>query len=560
MTKKIYRSIVLVSFLTFILTTALIMGFLYEYFNRISEEQLVNETEIAAEAINSMHGDEESMHSYLEKIGSSDKFRITIIAQNGDVIYDNEADITKMENHSNRPEFKQAKSHGFGKARRSSKSLMTVQNYYAIELSNKDVLRLSVQVHTVLSLLLGMIQPLIFIGIAIVIIALLMAMSISKRIVEPLNEIDMDLPFDSDAYEEIGPLLERIRDQRERMDYQEDELLKKRNEINMIFEHMNEGIILLDDKNMIININARAEKIMHSSDSIGKNIIEINRTMDLQNAIKDVKDYKEEKSLVINIDDLIYKVSISRIIHDGKFEGLELMFLDITEQEEAQEIRREFTANVSHELKTPVHILSGYSELLKNGMVSPGDIPEIAEKINEETAHMSRLIQDITELSALDEGGSGGHIEEIDLHDVSEHLAREYRGYADEHDVILNFSGIPAIIHGRYNLVEEIIKNLIENAIKYNNPGGHVFVETGIDDEHPFVKVTDDGIGIPEADQQRVFERFYRVDKSHSGKRKGTGLGLSIVKHASEEMHASITLKSQPKKGTEITVTFPDLV
>lgn len=560
MTKKIYRSIVLVSFLTFILTMALIMGFLYEYFNRISRQQLVNETEIAAEAINNMQGDEESVHSYLEKIGSGDKFRITLIAGNGKVIYDNEADITKMENHSRRPEFQQARAHGSGSARRSSKSLMTVQNYYAIELSNGRVLRLSVEVHTVLSLLLGMIQPLIFIGIAIVIIALLMAMSLSKRIVEPLNEIDMDLPFDSDAYEEISPLLERIRDQRERMDYQEDELLKERNEINMIFEHMNEGIVLLDDRNVVININERAEKIMHSSHSIGKNIIEINRTMDLQNAIRDVKDYKEDKSIVINLDDLIYKVSISRIIHDGKFEGLELMFLDITEQEEAQEIRREFTANVSHELKTPVHILSGYSELLKNGVVSSDDIPEIAEKINAETAHMSRLIQDITELSALDEGASGTHIEELDLRDIAQHVVSEYSGYADEHDVTLNFSGIPAIIRGRYNLVEEIIQNLIENAIRYNNPGGHVFVETGISDEHPFIKVTDDGIGIPEADQQRVFERFYRVDKSHSGKRKGTGLGLSIVKHASEAMHAVINLKSQPDKGTEITVTFPDLL
>lgn len=550
MTKKIFQSILLVAGCVLLASLLIIMGFLYDYFGGVEENQLRDELSLAAAAV------EDGGTDYLSQL-TADRCRLTWIAADGSVLYDTKTNAESLENHASRAEVSQALATGTGESTRYSSTLMEKTMYYAQRLDDGTVLRISISRATVGMIAVGMIQPLLIVLIVALILSGLLARRLSRRIVDPLNSLDLEHPLDNDAYEELSPLLKRIHHQHVEIQTQLRELREKTDEFTQITGSMREGLVLLDEHGSILSINAAAQALFGAdAQCVGRDFLTIERSHEISAAIQAAvadghSEVRAERA------GRVYQFDISRITSDGKFLGTVILAFDITEQEFAERNRREFTANVSHELKTPLQGIIGSAELIENGMVKPEDLPRFVGHIHAEAARLVTLIDDIIRLSQLDEGDAMP-TEPVDLLAVSQEAAENLHDAAAARNVTVSVTGQPAVLPGVRRLIYEIAYNLCDNAIKYNRDGGRVDVTVAADAGGSSITVADTGIGIAPEHQGRVFERFYRVDKSHSKASGGTGLGLSIVKHAVQYHHGRIELESTPGTGTTIRVVFPN--
>ena len=550
MTKKIFQSILLVAGAVLLASLLIIMGFLYSYFGGVEENQLRDELSLAAAAV------EDGGTDYLSQL-TAERYRLTWIAADGSVLYDTKTDAESLENHASRAEVSQALATGTGESTRYSSTLMEKTMYYAQRLTDGTVLRISISRATVGMIAVGMLQPLLLVLIVALILSGMLAKRLSRRIVDPLNSLDLEHPLDNDAYEELSPLLKRIHRQHVEIQMQLRELREKTDEFTQITGSMREGLVLLDEHGSILSINAAAQALFGAdAQCVGRDFLTIERSHEISAAIQAAAadghcEVRAERA------GRVYQFDISRTTSDGKFLGTVILAFDITEQEFAERNRREFTANVSHELKTPLQGIIGSAELIENGMVKPGDLPRFVGHIHAEAARLVTLIDDIIRLSQLDEGDAMP-TEPVDLLAVSQEAAENLHDAAAARDVTVSVTGQPAVLPGVRRLIYEIVYNLCDNAIKYNRDGGRVDVTVAADAGSSSITVADTGIGIAPEHQARVFERFYRVDKSHSKASGGTGLGLSIVKHAVQYHHGRIELESTPGTGTIIRVVFPN--
>ena len=550
MTKKIFQSILLVAGCVLLASLLIIVGFLYDYFGGVEKNQLRDELSLAAAAV------EDGGTDYLSQL-TVDRYRLTWIAADGSVLYDTKTNAESLENHASRAEVSQALATGTGESTRYSSTLMEKTMYYAQRLDDGTVLRISISRATVGMIAVGMIQPLLIVLIVALILSGLLARRLSRRIVDPLNSLDLEHPLDNDAYEELSPLLKRIHHQHVEIQTQLRELREKTDEFTQITGSMREGLVLLDEHGSILSINAAAQALFGAdAQCVGRDFLTIERSHEISAAIQAAaadghSEVRAERA------GRVYQFDISRTTSDGKFLGTVILAFDITEQEFAERNRREFTANVSHELKTPLQGIIGSAELIENGMVKPEDLPRFVGHIHAEAARLVTLIDDIIRLSQLDEGDAMP-TEPVDLLAVSQEAAENLHDAAAARNVTVSVTGQPAVLPGVRRLIYEIVYNLCDNAIKYNRDGGRVDVTVAADAGGSSITVADTGIGIAPEHQARVFERFYRVDKSHSKASGGTGLGLSIVKHAVQYHHGRIELESTPGTGTTIRVVFPN--
>lgn len=550
MTKRIFCSICFVAVIVFLASVILFMGVLYEHFSNVEQAQLKMQTNLAAQGVTN-EGIE-----FFRDLKVAD-YRISWIDANGNVLYDSKSDIAEMENHLEREEVKEAIAKGYGESRRYSSTLMEHSFYCAQKLADGTVLRLSISQHSIFVLLLGMSQPVCVIFAIALILSIVLAVRVSKKIVKPLNEIDLDNPLKNEGYDELSPFLRRIDSQQRQLLRQQDEILQKENELDTIVSSMNEGMVLLNPKGKIISINPAAGKLLSArADCIGMDMLSLCRKLDLQEILSNALQ-GEQGERIISFSEETYQVDANPIVSENTVKGAALFFFNITEKENAEQMRREFTANVSHELKTPLHSISGYAELLKNDMVKENDRIPFAGKIYAEAQRMIRLVEDVISLSHLDEGAADMKFEETDLYELAQKAVQSLEPEADAACISLEVSGISAVVNGIPRLLYSIIYNLCDNAIKYNSEHGKVIVSVENEKNTVVLSVQDTGIGIAPEHQERIFERFYRVDKSHSKEVGGTGLGLSIVKHAAKIHNAKLEVKSSVGKGTTVIVTFP---
>ena len=549
MTKRIFRATLLVGVAVLIASLALVMGVLYSYFGRVQESQLRDELSLAAVGV------EKNGTDYLAEL-QSDQYRITWLRADGVVMYDTQVDAETMENHAQRQEVRQALATGEGESSRYSSTLLQKTVYYAKLLPDGTVLRLSAVRVTAGVLVLNMLQPILLVLAAALILSGVLASRLARRITEPLNRLDLEHPLENDTYEELAPLLRRMEHQRRQIDQQIGELRQRSEEFDQITGSMNEGLVLLDEAGAILSINPAARRLLDADeDCVGQDFLTVDRDVTMSDALRQAaeqghSEFRGERN------GREYQFDVTRIQMEGRTAGTVLLVFDVTERAFAERNRREFTANVSHELKTPLQGIIGSAELLENGMVKQEDVPRFVGHIRAEAQRLVTLIGDIIRLSQLDEG-EAMPTEPVELLAVAREAAENLRSAAEAKHVTVDVTGQPATIPGVRRLLYEIVFNLCDNAIKYNNEGGRVEVEVAQEGASAAVTVRDTGIGIPPEHQSRVFERFYRVDKSHSKASGGTGLGLSIVKHAVQYHHGTIQLKSEVGKGTEIRVTFP---
>ena len=534
----------------FTASLAIVMGILYGYLSGSRTEQLKIETDMCAGGV------EAGGMDYINSLDTSG-WRLTWIAEDGTVLYDSETDSSQMENHNEREEVKEARKNGYGESVRYSTTLTERQMYCAKLLDDGTVLRLSDSQYTWWTILLSMMQPILFIVTVAVAISLLLAFRLSKNIVKPLNSLNLDSPLENSAYPELEPLLSRLAAQQHQLKLQASELERKRNEFLTATGNMMEGIVLLSDKGELLSINAAASRLLGVSPyCVGKDILLLNNSYEMQELVhRALSGEHTETTLPVGGSD--YQINATPVMSDGKVAGAALVIFDVTEKEKAEQIRREFTANVSHELKTPLQSISGCAELLSNGMVKPGDVPEFSHRIYSESQRLISLVEDIIGLSRLDEGAEDMQRTNVDLHKLAETAIDSLSNAAKEAGVALELCGDGAEVYGIPQLLGTIVYNLCDNAIKYNRRGGSVTVTTENGAGGVTLTVSDTGIGIPKDQQDRIFERFYRVDKSHSKDVGGTGLGLSIVKHAALLHNATVTVDSTPGAGTTFTVFFP---
>ncbi len=549
MKKHIFRSICLATMAVFLASLALIMGVLYNYFSSVQMKGLETETYIVSKAV------EANKEAYLQDI-SDGEYRITWIAKDGTVLFDNKASSAEMENHLEREEIKEALKNGTGQSARYSTTLTDRQLYCARKLADGSVLRLSATHLSWWALMVSMLQPItIVIGIALV-LSVFLAYRLANRIVKPLNELDLNASNNQKVYQELSPLLNRIADQKRQLHFKEIELKRKKKEFDTATENMDEGIILLGENGNVLSINHAASRILKISRyCIGKDLLIFNNTFEIQELLRAAAN-GEHTEKVVEIDGRDYQFNATPIITDGKVSGIALIVFDITEKEKAETARREFTANVSHELKTPLQNISGSAELLASGMVKPEDVQGFAHNIFTESKRMISLIEDIIQLSHLDEQTQAYPFEKTDLFELAKLTHRNLLPVAQSKGITFTLSGEKAEINGNESLLCEIMYNLCDNAIKYNQAGGSVTMRVAKNEDKVILSVEDTGIGIEPEEQERIFERFYRVDKSHSKEVGGTGLGLSIVKHAALVHGAEIEVTGKIGRGTVFTVKF----
>lgn len=548
MTGKIFRAILTVALIVLVISLLTVTGFLYDYFGTIQEKELRDQLNFAAV------GTEALGISFLEKL-RGENYRLTLIQEDGRVLFDTDADPQTVENHRDREEIQQAFWGGTGHSSRYSSTLTEKTTYEAVRLTDGTVLRISVSHYTSWLLLLGMIQPVLIIGLLAAVLSGLLASSMAKKVVAPLNSLDLEHPLENDTYPELSPLLHRIHVQHQEIEIQIKNLQQKNNEFQLVTDNMGEGLVLLNENGIVLTINTAAKKIFQTDDNcIGEDFLTVDRKQDLHNSISQALEtgHCSLKSCRNNRE---YNFDINRIESEGKVLGAVMLIFDITLQSEGERRRREFTANVSHELKTPLQSIIGSTELLENNMVQQHDIPRFLGHIKKQATRLLHLIQDILRLSQLDEGIELNR-ETVDLRSLTEEIIDSLEVSAQEKNIHLNLEG-NAHMQGMKSLLYEILYNLIDNGIKYNIPGGDVTVSLQETEKNIVVSVSDTGIGIPEEDHSRVFERFYRVDKSHSKSSGGTGLGLSIVKHGVELHKGQITVESEEKMGTTMTIVFP---
>lgn len=556
MSKKIFRSILAVAAAVLLANLVIILGCLYRYFGDVQANQLKDELRLAAYAV------EANGLAYLEKLTGHDsrytwmpEYRLTWIAADGTVLFDTNESAKDMVNHGDRLEVQEALSAGESSSVRYSDTWARRTLYYARALDDGTVLRISIRQATAPALALAMLWPILLIGIFAALLSSVLASRMAKRIVQPLNALNLDHPLENDAYEELYPLLRRIQQQRGQINAQVQELRTRADEFEQIIGSMNEGLIVLDQKGTIICINPAAQRLFGTDRScVRKDFLTVDRSHEMSQAILTALENGRSETRTERNGRKI-QFDISRIESDSTVIGTVLLAFDVTEQAFAERARREFTANVSHELKTPLQSIMGSAELLENGLVRPEDVPQFTGTIRKESARLVALVDDIIHLSQLDEGIAPERAA-VDLLETAEDAASVLRNYAWERGIHISVTGDHVQVDGVRSFLHEMIYNLCENAIKYNVDEGSVEIAVSIGKQGPEVTVKDTGIGIPPEYQSRVFERFFRVDKSRSKASGGTGLGLSIAKHIAQYHNAKIMLQSEMGVGTAVTVTF----
>lgn len=549
MTKKIFHSILLVACTVLLACYLVILTSLNDYFTSLRKSQLKTQLSFASTAV------EDEGIEYLKNLENGE-YRLTLIDTDGTVLYDTNADAATMENHSNRREFQEAFLSGYGESHRYSRTLTEQTYYFAKKLSDDRVLRISTSQVTIVSLLLGMLQPLLVIAFLAILLSVFLAKRASRNLVKPLNNLDLNDPLSNDVYEELSPLLRHMAQQNKQIALQMDELSRSQNEFNAITSNMSEGLIVLNKDGVVVSLNTAARKIFEAEeDSIGKDFLTIDRTPEISRAIKETLSGKKQE-LEYEKNGRNYDLCINQIVEKDEVIGVLLLAIDNTEKIQAEQNRREFTANVSHELKTPLQSIIGSADLIESGLVKPEDMPRFIGHIKTDAARLVSLVSDIIRLSQLDEN-TEMNWENVDALSVAKEALEMVDPIAESRNISLTIKGEPAPLTSVHKLLYDIIYNLCDNAVKYNKEGGFVIVNVKTAGDKVQVAVSDNGVGIAPADQSRVFERFYRVDKSHSRESGGTGLGLSIVKHAVAYLKGSISLESTLGKGTTITISFP---
>ena len=551
MTKRIFRFIVFSVLAVLLAAAMLIVGVVYSYFTRVQHNQLRVETALAAHAVAN-----EGLE-YFDKLDGTMDCRITWISRDGTVLYDNRSDSDTMVNHLAREEVVEAIESGYGESSRYSDTLMQQYIYTAERLPDGTILRLSSTRQSMLQLLVNNLWPVLLIIAAAAAMSFWLANRLAREIVRPLNTLDLDAPLENHTYPEIRPLLQRLENQQEQLRQQSRELARHEKEFRTATKALPEGLVLLSSTGTILSINPAASMLLNvTQNCVGADFSVANRNTDIAALVETAFTGKKAEKTIL-LGESTYMAAARPVRTEECLSGVVLLLLDLTQKQKAEMLRREFTANVSHELKTPLHSISGYAELLKNGLVQPGDQKHFYEKIYTEAQRLMALVEDILRLSRLDEGAADMEWVLTDLYDSLNSTARELAGSAELTGVTLEISGQGTVLSGIPQLHSAIFFNLLDNAIKYNHRGGRVVAALEDREDCAILTVSDTGMGIPKAHQDRIFERFYRVDKSHSKEVGGTGLGLSIVKHAVQILHADLTLSSAPGQGTVVTVKFP---
>lgn len=551
MTKRIFRAILTVALSVLAAALVMILGALYSHFANVQFSQLREETALAAHAV------ENQGLAYFDGLDSGTNCRITWIAADGSVLYDNRSDSGAMVNHLERAEVQSALKTGYGESSRYSDTLLTRYLYTAQRLADGTVLRLAATQSSVWNLLLGMSWFIVVVLGGAIVVSSVLADRLAREIVRPINDLNLDDPLANGEYEEIAPLLRRLEAQQRQLRAQEQELLQKQKQFHTVTRSLSEGLVLVDSSGTILSINPAAARLLEvTPHCLGADFSAANRN-EAVSALLDQALSGQKAEQTVTLAAGTYLAAASPVTSDGVVSGVVLLLFDVTQKRQAEQFRREFTANVSHELKTPLHAISGYAELMKSGMVPQTDMTAFAGKIYGEAQRMIRLVEDILRLSRLDEGAAGMRWEELDLYDAAQSAVRSLSAAAELGGISLGVEGGPTVISAVPQLVSGILFNLTDNAVKYNRPGGSVSLRIEDAGAEAVLTVADTGIGIPEEHRERIFERFYRVDKSHSKEVGGTGLGLSIVKHAALILGAQIALDSTLGGGTTITVRFP---
>ena len=550
MTKKIFKSIMFVCALVLAVGLAAVMGILYSNFDGQMREELSKEAAYLA------YGVEQQGLNYLKNIKDKSA-RITYIDQDGTVLFDNEADVSEMKNHSDRTEFQKAEKYGAGESSRYSDTLSEKTIYYALRLKDGTVLRVSGTQDSVLALVENLIFPLCGLLCLMLILSGIMASAISKRIVKPINELDLESPEENRIYEELSPLLSKIHRQNREIQNQLELAKQQQEEFSLITENMQEGLIVIDKYTMILSANSSAWNLFHMDRVCqGESVYCLDREEEFRHAIEQVLS-GEHTELVLKLNGSDIQLIANPVIRDKKTEGAVVLLVNVTEKLERESLRREFSANVSHELKTPLTSISGFAEIMQGGLVKNEDIPKFAGRIYKESQRLLQLVEDVIQISQLDEEKTSYVWEPVDVYQVCKNAFESLKEKAKRLNVHLYICGERMKMEAVRTLLEEAIYNVCDNAIKYNRNDGSVSVFLTQTAQEIQIVVKDTGVGIPKEDQNRVFERFYRVDKSHSKEIGGTGLGLSIVKHAVGALKGSVILRSEEGNGTEICMKFP---
>lgn len=550
MTKKIFKSIMFVCALVLAVGLVAVMGILYSNFDGQMRKEL------SKEAAYLTYGVEQQGVDYLKNIKDKSA-RITYIDQDGIVLFDNEADVSEMKNHSDRTEFQKAEKYGAGESSRYSDTLSEKTIYYALRLKDGTVLRVSGTQDSVLALVENLIFPLCGLLCLMLILSGIMASAISKRIVKPINELDLESPKENQIYEELSPLLSKIHRQNREIQNQLELAKQQQEEFSLITENMQEGLIVIDKYTMILSANSSAWNLFHMDRVCqGESVYCLDREEEFRHAIEQVLS-GEHTELVLKLNGSDIQLIANPVIRDKKTEGAVVLLVNVTEKLERESLRREFSANVSHELKTPLTSISGFAEIMQGGLVKNEDIPKFAGRIYKESQRLLQLVEDVIQISQLDEEKTSYVWEPVDVYQVCKNAFESLKEKAKRLNVHLYICGERMKMEAVRTLLEEAIYNVCDNAIKYNRNDGSVSVFLTQTVQEIQIVVKDTGVGIPKEDQDRVFERFYRVDKSHSKEIGGTGLGLSIVKHAVGALKGSVILRSEEGNGTEICMKFP---
>ena len=556
MTKRIFRAVLGISFVACLAGMSIAFTVLYSYFDGQLSKELKNEAEYLAVSL------ENYGTQVLEDLPENSE-RVTLIDTDGTVLFDNFFDPKTLDNHADREEIRQAMLTGSSKTVRNSDTFQKQTVYYALRLDDGKILRVSSTQYTIVAVMSGMVQPFLWITFSILMVVGLFAAHISHKIVEPLNQLDLEHPENNESYDELAPLLTKISWQQRTIREQLLAAKQKQEEFQMITDYMQEGLLLIDSGGEILSTNHSALKLLGVKPELQifvgahrENVLTLNRTEPFCRTVDAVLKGKRAET-VLELDGSYYQMSANPVVTDGKVEGGVLLFVDITQQKQSETLRREFTANVSHELKTPLTSISGFAEIIKDGFVRPEDIPQFAGKIFEESQRLIALVGDIIKISQLDEDTLPYEKEAVDLYSLCQEIAKRLQPAAESKGIDFQVAGQSTIVSTVRKIADEVIYNLCDNAIKYNRPNGKVEVAVVGSSQKALVQVRDTGIGISAVDQRRVFERFYRVDKSHAKQIGGTGLGLSIVKHGAAYLGVQIGLESTEGLGSIFTLTWP---
>lgn len=571
--RKIYWNLCLVALLTMVVSALITTLLLCQDLQTQMRQAVMTEVRYLESA---MEVSGEDYLSHLKSRGDGNSVnRITWVDANGSVLYDSYADSESLENHKDRPEIAAALKNGRGESVRTSRTLAEQTYYYAARLTDGSVIRVASTTKSALATVFHTVPVMIAMAVLIVLGVLILAEFQTKRIIAPINQMNPDDPQAGDVYDELAPLVRRLEKQKETIRQQMEILKEKQEEFSAITENMREGFLVVDSKGDVMSYNKSALKLLgisegeegmlsrhgnaaweeHEKTDANVNIISINRSENFRRVVDEALKGSHCEEM-LGVGNRHYQIIANPVAESEERSGAVVVILDVTEQQGREELRREFTANVSHELKTPLTSISGYAEIMMNGMVQPADMGRFSGKIYKEAQRLITLVGDIIRLSQLDEEKVQMEKSPVDLHLLASDVVKRLQDVAKKNQVTLMLTGKPTVVNGNPQILDEMIYNLCDNAIKYNKPFGEVEVNVAMIKDHPVLTVEDDGIGIPPEDQERIFERFYRVDKSHSRQIGGTGLGLSIVKHGAIYHKAKVELKSAPGEGTTVRITF----